>query len=97
MKKNYDDEKNQLNTVIADLIKKLNSKNDVSDKVQILYAAIKKYDVVKELTPEVLNDFLEKIEVGKFKNNNKKIPFFGREYEMSIFFWGVGIINFIEN
>ncbi|MDD6086045.1 MAG: DUF4368 domain-containing protein [Oscillospiraceae bacterium] len=97
LKKNYDDEKNQLNTVIADLIKKLNSKNDVSDKVQILYAAIKKYDVVKELTPEVLNDFLEKIEVGKFKNNNKKIPFFGREYEISIFFWGVGIINFIEN
>lgn len=97
LKKNYDDEKNQLNTVIADLIKKLNSKNDVSEKVQILYAAIKKYDVVKELTPEVLNDFLEKIEVGKFKNNNKKIPFFGREYEISIFFWGVGIINFIEN
>ena len=97
LKKNYDDEKNQLNIVIADLIKKLNSKNDVSDKIQILYAAIKKYDVVKEFTPEVLNDFLEKIEVGRFKNNNKKIPFFGREYEISIFFWGVGIINFIEN
>jgi len=73
LKKNYDDELNQLNTVMADLIKRLNSKNEVSQKVQILYAAIKKYDAVTELTPEVLNDFIEKIEVVKCKNRDKKI------------------------
>lgn len=97
LKKNYDDEKNQLNTVIADLLKRLNSNDDVSHKVQILYAAIKKYDAVTELTPEVLNDFLEKIEVGRYKNSDKKIPFAEREYDISVFFWGVGIINFLEN
>lgn len=97
LKKNYDDEKNQLNTVIADLLKRLNSNDDVSHKVQILYAAIKKYDAVTELTPEVLNDFLEKIEVGRYKNSDKKIPFAEREYEISVFFWGVGIINFLKN
>lgn len=97
LKKNYDDEKNQLNTVIADLLKRLNSNDDVSNKVQILYAAIKKYDAVTELTPEVLNDFLEKIEVGRYKSSDKRTPFNEREYEISVFFWGVGIINFIEN
>lgn len=95
LKKNYDDEKNQLNTVVADLLKRLNSNDDVSHKVQILYAAIKKYDAVTELTPEVLNDFLEKIEVGKCLDSDKVFLSVKREYEISVFFWGVGIINFL--
>jgi hypothetical protein len=95
LKKTYDDEKSQLNTVIADLLKRLNCNDDVSHKVQILYTAIQKYDAVTELTPEVLGDFIEKIEVGRFKNADKKIPFDKRDNEISIFFWGVGIIDFI--
>jgi hypothetical protein len=95
LKKTYDDEKSQLNTVIADLLKRLNCNDDVSHKVQILYAAIQKYDTVTELTPEVLGDFIEKIEVGRFKNADKKIPFDKRDNEISVFFWGVGIIDFI--
>jgi hypothetical protein len=63
--------------------------------VQILYTAIQKYDAITELTPEVLGDFIEKIEVGRFKNADKKIPFDKRDNEISVFFWGVGIIDFI--
>lgn len=47
------------------------------------------------LTPEVLTDFIEKIEVGQVSAENKKISFELRDNKISVFFWGVGIINFI--
>lgn len=83
------------------MIEKLNEKNDNSDKVKILLSAIRKYDAVTELTPEVLVDFIERIEVGKFKTtfnttSNRAIPFKERDNLVSVYFWGVGIINFIE-
>ena len=83
------------------MIEKLNDKNDNSDKVKILFQAVRKYDAVTELTPEVLVDFIERIEVGKFKTtfnvtSNRAIPFKERDNLVSVYFWGVGIINFIE-
>lgn len=101
LKKTYDEEKNQLSKVIIYLIEKLNDKNDNSDKVKILFQAVRKYDAVTELTPEVLVDFIERIEVGKFKTtfnvtSNRAIPFKERDNLVSVYFWGVGIINFIE-
>ena len=53
--------------------------------------AIKKYDAVTELTPQVLADFIEHIEVGKYQNTSKKLPFFKRDNAVSVFFWGIGI------
>lgn len=102
LKKTYDEEKNQLSMVIINLIEKLNDKNQNSDKVKILYSAIRKYDAVTELTPEVLVDFIEHIEVGKFKTTihtktNRGIPFEKRDNLVEVYFWGVGIIDFIEN
>lgn len=97
LKKNYENEKNQLNKTTADLLKKINSNDDASRKIQILFAAIKKYDAVTELNAEVLNDFVEKIEVSRFMSPDKRTPYEEREYEVSVFFWGVGIIDFIEN
>ncbi len=93
LKKNYDDEKSQLNTLITELVKSLDSDNDSQEKVELLYAAIRKYDAVTKLTPEILTDFLEKIEVGKLKSGKAKVPFLQRDNEISVFFWGVGIIN----
>jgi len=101
LKKIYDEEKNQLSKVIIDLIEKLNNKNENSDKVKILFRAIRKYDAVTELTPEVLVDFIDRIEVGKFRTQfkgtgNRNIPLDKRDNLVSVYFWGVGIINFDE-
>ena len=95
MKKTYDEEKEQLNNLIINLITKLSKENEANEKVQLLYLAIRKYDAVWELTPEVLTDFIEKIEVGQVSAENKKISFEQRDNKISVFFWGVGIINFI--
>ena len=91
LKKTYDEEKEQLNTLIAELIKKLNEKSESSNKVKLFMQAIKKYDAVEELTPQVLADFIEHIEVGKCQNTSKKLPFSKRDNVISVFFWGVGI------
>ena len=95
LKKTYDEEKEQLNNLIINLITKLSKENEANEKVQLLYSAIRKYDAVWELTPEVLTDFIEKIEVGQVSAENKKISFEQRDNKISVFFWGVGIINFI--
>lgn len=95
LKKTYDEEKEQLNKLIIDFITKLSRENEANEKIQLLYSAIRKYDAVWELTPEVLTDFIEKIEVGQVSAENKKISFELRDNKISVFFWGVGIINFI--
>ena len=79
LKKTYDEEKEQLNKLIIDLITKLSRENEANEKIQLLYAAIRKYDAVWEFTPEVLTDFIEKIEVGQVSAENKKISFELRE------------------
>lgn len=96
LKKTYDEEKEQLNKLIIDLITKLSRENEADEKIQLLYAAIRKYDAVWELTPEVLTDFIEKIEVGQVSAENKKISFELRDNQISVFFWGVGIIDFMR-
>ena len=40
-------------------------------------------------------DFIEKIEVGQVSAENKKISFELRDNQISVFFWGVGIIDFM--
>ena len=59
--------------------------------VRLFMQAIKKYDTVTELTPQVLADFIEHIEVGKCQNTSKKLPFSKRDNAVSVFFWGIGI------
>ena len=95
LKKTYDEEKEQLSKLIPDIITKLSKENETNEKVQLLYSAIRKYDAVWELTPEVLTDFIEKIEVGQVSSEIKKISFEKRDNKISVFFWGVGIINFV--
>lgn len=91
LKKTYDEEKEQLNTLVAELIGKLNEKNESNNKLKLFIQAIKKYDAVTELTPQVLADFIEHIEVGKCQNISKKLPFYKRDNAISVFFWGIGI------
>lgn len=77
--------------MVAELIGKLHEKNEFVNKVKLFMQAIKKYDAVTELTPQVLADFIEHIEVGKCQNTSKKLPFFKRDNAVSVFFWGIGI------
>lgn len=91
LKKTYDEEKEQLNTLVAELIKTLNEKSESSNKVKLFMQAVKKYDAIMELTPQVLADFIEHIEVGKCQNTSKKLPLSKRDNVISVFFWGVGI------
>lgn len=88
LKKTYDEEKEQLNKLIIDLITKLSRENEADEKIQLLYAAIRKYDAVWELTPEVLTDFIEKIEVGQVSAENKKSRL---NYEIIIFLYSFGV------
>lgn len=91
LKRTYDEEKEQLNALVAELIGKLHEKNESVNKVKLFIQAIKKYDAVTELTPQVLADFIEHIEVGKCQNTSKKLPFSKRDNAVSVFFWGIGI------
>ena len=91
LKKTYDEEKEQLNTLVAELIGKLNEKNESNNKLKLFMQTIKKYDAVTELTPQVLADFIEHIEVGKCQNTSKKLLFSKRDNAISVFFWGIGI------
>ena len=75
LKKTYDEEKEQLNALVAELIGKLHEKNESANKVKLLMQAIKKYDAVTELTPQILADFIEHIEVGKCQNQAKSCRF----------------------
>ena len=91
LKRTYDEEKEQLNALVAELIGKLHEKNESVNKVKLFVQAIEKYDAVTELTPQVLADFIEHIEVGKCQNTSKKLPFSKRNNAVSVFFWGIGI------
>lgn len=95
LKKNYDEEKVQLEKLITELISKLSKEYEANEKIQLLYSAIRKHDAVTELTPEVLTDFIERIEVGQIRAKIKNIPLHKRDNEVSVYFWGIGIINFI--
>lgn len=75
LKRTYNEEKEQLNVLVAELIGKLHKKNESVNMVKLFMQAIKKYDAVTELTPQVLADFIEHIEVGKYQNTSKKLSF----------------------
>ncbi len=86
LKKNYDVEKEQLNAVSSELMMKLGKEYKTNEKVQLLYSAIRKYDAVTQLTPEVLTDFLEKIEVGQIRSKNKKSRFYNEITKLRFIF-----------
>ena len=50
LKRTYDEEKEQLNALVAELIGKLHEKNESVNKVKLFVQTIKKYDAVIELT-----------------------------------------------
>ena len=86
---NYDKEQQELKLKIEQLSKDIeNTEKKDSDITQFI-SNVKKYTEITELTPEILNELIEKILVHQTKNiNGKKIQ------EIDIYYRGVGIISF---
>lgn len=86
---NYDKEQKELKTKIEQLSKKIdNTEKKTTDLTQFI-SNVKKYTEITELTPEILNELIEKILVHQTeKINGKKVQ------EIDIYYRGVGIISF---
>ena len=86
---NYDKEQKELKTKIEQLSKEIdNTEKKTTDLTQFI-SNVKKYTEITELTPEILNELIEKILIHQAeKVNGKKVQ------EIDIYYRGVGIISF---
>lgn len=90
----YRTEKAELNAKLEELAEKeVNLKNSVDRSVK-LGTSVNKYDIISEVTPEVLRDFIERIEIGD-KTGEKIGSTFYRK--IAIFFICIGEIHFDKN
>ena len=86
---NYDKEQKELKTKIEQLSKEINNTEKKTTDLTQFISNVKKYTEITELTPEILNELIEKILVHQTeKVNGKKVQ------EIDIYYRGVGIISF---
>ena len=86
---NYDTEQKELKIKIEQLSREINNTEKKSTDLTQFIANVKKYIEINELTPEILNELIEKILVHQTeKINGKKVQ------EIDIYYRGVGIISF---
>ena len=63
--KSYEDEGNDLKTKIQELKNALASSVQEEEKLSMFLKVVKSYTEIEELTPEILNSFIEKIYIGE--------------------------------
>lgn len=85
---NYAEEKSQLNNQIAELLKGTAEQKHRSQKINNLYAAVQKYEQIDELTPEILADFIDRVEVHEREDYPVRHRYFPRKIE--VFIIGIG-------
>ena len=86
--KSYDDEGNDLKTKIQKLKNALASSVQDEEKLSKFLKVVKSYTKIEELTPEILNSFIEKIYIGETeKYEGRKMQ------EVEIIYKFVGAIN----
>lgn len=86
--KSYDDEVNDLKTKIQELQNALASSVQDEEKLSKFLKIVKSYTEIEELTPEILNSFIEKIYIGETeKYDGRKMQ------EIEIIYKFVGAIN----
>ena len=86
--KSYEDEGNDLKTKIQELKNALASSVQDEEKLSKFLKVVKSYTKIEELTPEILNSFIEKIYIGETeKYNGRKMQ------EVEIIYKFVGAIN----
>ena len=86
---NYDKEQQELKIKIEQLSKEIENKEKKETDITQFISNVKKYTEIDELTPEILNELIEKIIIHQTeKINGKKVQ------EIDIYYRGVGIISF---
>lgn len=86
---NYDKEQKELKLRIEQLSQEINHTEKKTTDLTQFISNVKKYTEITELTPEILNELIEKILVHQTeKINGKKVQ------EIDIYYRGVGIISF---
>ena len=86
---NYDKEQKELKLRIEQLSKEINNTEKKTTDLSQFISNVKKYTEITELTPEILNELIEKILVHQAeKIDGKKVQ------EIDIYYRGVGIISF---
>ena len=86
---NYDKEQQELKLKIEKLTEILNYTGKKNDNINQFITNVKKYTEITELTPEILNELIEKILIHQAENvNDKKVQ------EIDIYYRGVVIISF---
>ncbi len=86
---NYDKEQQELKIKIEQLSEQINNTEKKTVDLTQFISNVKKYTEITELTPEILNELIEKILVHQAETvNGKKIQ------EIDIYYRGVGIISF---
>ncbi len=86
---NYDKEQKELKTKIEQLSKEINNTEKKTTDLTQFISNVKKYTEITELTPEILNELIEKILIHQAeKVDGKKVQ------EIDIYYRGVGIISF---
>lgn len=89
---NYDKEQKELQLKIQQLSKQINNTEKKTTDLTQFISNVKKYTEITELTPELLNELIEKILVHQAeKIDGKKVQ------EIDIYYRGVGIISFPVN
>lgn len=86
---NYDKEQQELKLKIEQLSKNIENTEKKDTDITQFISNVKKYTEIAKLTPEILNELIEKIVIHqKEKVNGKKVQ------EIDIYYRGVGIISF---
>lgn len=86
--KSYEDEGNDLKTNIQELKNALASSVQDEENLLKFLKVVKSYTEIEELTPEILNSFIEKIYIGETeKYDGRKMQ------EVEIIYKFVGVIN----
>ena len=86
--KSYEDEGNDLKTKIQEIKNALASSVQEEEKLSKFLKVVKSYTKIEELTPEILNSFIEKIYIGETeKYDGRKMQ------EVEIIYKFIGAIN----
>ena len=86
--KSYEDEGNDLKTKIQELKNALASSVQDEEKLSKFLKVVKSYTKIEELTPEILNSFIEKIYIGETEKYDGR-----KMLEVEIIYKFVGAIN----
>ena len=85
----YEKEENELKEKVEELTKYLKDNQQKKTDIKKFIDNVHKYTEIKELTPEIINQFIDKIMIHDFHKGDGKY-----ERKIDIYYNGVGIIGY---